>query len=530
MTITTAKRSPARSPARFRTRFPARLPRLAPLAAALLVALPAQAQWRVTPSISLTETYSDNPTLVSDANKQGQFITEITPEIQVTGQNSRVQFNASARSSLFAYSEGRPSNGRRSNSRYDASGRLKVIDEFMYVDARLNGGTHAVSAFGPDDNGFNRFTGENRTQLASWSISPYLVRRFGNFASATARYTHDSVEADDARFGKSESDGVALNLTSGRAWRDIGWNLRYSRQEVDAERFGDSSSENALAALSYRVHRTLSLTLTGGYDVYDYGDFGGRTSGASWSAGFNWTPTVRTTVQMSAGRHFLGNTGSLLAAHRSRHTAWRASYSDSVTNTRQEFTQGQEINTADLLDSLFALTYPDPIARRQAVDEYIRLAGLPPITGERINYLTNRYFRQRQALASVAYTMRQHGAVLSLFADQRNALSSGAADSELLGSQLFRLNDNVRQFGATAAYSYRMNARTSATAAVTASRSKSLDTGIIADQQNLRLGMQQRFSRKLLGNIELRHVRGDRGFGSGTYSENAISATLSAQL
>jgi uncharacterized protein (PEP-CTERM system associated) len=521
MTITTAKRLPSR--------IAARLPRLAPLAAALLVALPAQAQWKVTPSVSLTETYSDNPGLASDANKQGQFITEITPAIRVNGRNSRLEFSAEARTSYFNYSDSRPANARTNNNQYSAAGRLKVIDEFMYVDAQANGGTRAISAFGPDDSGFNRYTSENRTQLNNWSVSPYLVRRFGNFASATLRYTHDSVHADELRFGSSESDGVSFNLASGRAWRDLGWNLRYARQEVANDRFGDSSSENALIGLSYRLQRTLSLTGTAGYDVYDYGDFGGRTSGPSWSVGFAWRPTVRTAVEMSVGHHFLGNTGSLLATHRSRHTVWKASYSDAVTSTRQQFTQGQVIDTASLLDGLFAVSIPDPVARRQAVLDYIQLAGLPPTQGNQINYLTNRYFRQKLAEASVGYNMRRHGALFTLFASERVALSSGAADSELLGNQLFSLNDNVRQVGANAAYSYRVNARTSASATLTTLRSRSLTTDIESDQQALRLGMTRRFSRNLSGSAELRHLRGNRGFGE-DYKENAISATLSAQF
>jgi uncharacterized protein (PEP-CTERM system associated) len=520
MTITTANRLAVRVPC---------LKPLA-LAAALLVALPAQAQWRVTPSISLTETYSDNPTLASDANKRGQFITELMPAIRIDGRNSRVQFTASASSSLYRYSEGKPSNARSNNSRFDAGGQLKVIDEFLYVDARANGGSRPISAFGPDDSGVSRYSSENRTDLTNWSISPYLVRRFGNFAAATLRYTHDSVNADETRFGSSEADSVAFDLVSGRAWRDIGWNLRLARQDVDMERFGESASQNALAGLSYSLNRTLKLTATAGYDMYDYGDFGGRSSGASWSAGFAWSPSVRTSVQMSVGRHFLGNTGSLLATHRSRHTVWRASYSDSVTSSRQEFTQGQQIDTASLLDGLFAINFPDPIARRQAIEAYMFEAGLPATTGEAVNFLSNRYFRQKLAQASVGYNMRQHGAVLTLFADERQALSSSAADSELLGSQLFGLNDNVRQFGANAAYSYRLNARSNATASLTGLRTRSLTTNIESDQQTLRLGMTRRFSRNLSGNVELRHVRGERGFNSAGYKENAISATLSAQL
>ncbi|MBD8531322.1 MULTISPECIES: TIGR03016 family PEP-CTERM system-associated outer membrane protein [unclassified Massilia] len=519
MTITTAKR------------IAARLPRLVPLAAALAVALPAQAQWRVTPSLSLTETYSDNPALASDAQKRSQWISEATPGIAVYGQNARVQLNASARASLYSYSDGRPGNMLRNNIQYDASGRANVIDELLYVDARMNGGTRPVTAFGPDSSGLNRYTGENRTKLSNWSISPYLVQRFGNVASATLRYTHDSVDADDVNFGKSSSDSAAIDLVSGRAWRDIGWNLRYVRQNIDAERLGTTTSENALLGLSYRLHRTLKLTASGGYDSYDYEAMpGNRTAGTSWSGGFAWNPSARTAVQMSAGRHFLGKTGSLLATHRSRHTVWQASYSDSVTNTRQQFAGVQGVDTLALLDSLFAATIPDPLARRQAVLDYLLATGLPLSTVQSVNYLTNRYFREKNAQASFAYNMRKQSSVLTFYANERTALSTSEADAGLLGSGLFALNDNVRQVGASLAHSYRLNALTSATASATATRSRSLETNFETDQQNLRLTLTRRFSRKLSGNVELRHNRGDLGvFGAG-YKENAISATLSAQL
>ncbi|KQQ87049.1 TIGR03016 family PEP-CTERM system-associated outer membrane protein [Massilia sp. Leaf139] len=517
MTITTAKRNTAR------------LPRLAPLAALLMVALPAQAQWKVTPSLSLTETYTDNVALQSDANKQAEWVTEATPGITVLGQNSRVQLSARARASFYKYSGGEPIGTRSNNSQYDANGRLKVVDELLYVDAFASAGSRAVSAFGPRS--ANGFSDENTTDVSTWRISPYLTRRFGNFAAATLRYTHDSTKTDNSVFGNSSADGVIFDLGSGRAWRDIGWNLRYARQDVTTDEFGDTSSENALLGLSYRVHRTLRLTASAGYDRYDYQALGGRTSGASWSAGFGWNPSQRTSVELSAGRHYLGNTGSLAASHRSRHTVWRLGYADSVTTTRQQFALPQAVDTASLLDSLFAVTIPDPFARRQAIEAYLRATGLPSSLADEVNYLTNRYFRQKQAQASFAFNMRAHSSVVSAFATERLALSSGEADSGLLGSQLFALNDNVRQFGLSASHSYRLNALSSASATLLATRDRSLTTSIEQDQQSLRLSLTRRFSRNLLGVVELRHARGDRAlFGGSRYTENAVSATLSAQL
>jgi uncharacterized protein (PEP-CTERM system associated) len=521
MTITTPKR------------IAARVPRLAPLAAAaLMLALPAQAQWKVTPSLTLSETYTDNVGLQSDADKRSQWVTEATPGIAVFGQNSRVQLSARASAAFFKYSDddSRPADTRSNYTQYDATGRVKVVDELLYVDAVARGGSRAVSAFGVRNDDGNRFSEENTTDVGSWSISPYLTRRFGNFAAATLRYTHDQVNADDARFGNSTADGVLFDLTSGRAWRDIGWNLRYARQDLQTEEFGDTTSENALLGLNYAVHRTLRLTATGGYDSYDYQAMGDRTAGASWSLGFAWNPSARTSLQMAAGRHFLGNTGSLALSHRSRHTVWQLGYSDAVTNTRQQFSQTQGVDTLALLDSLFAVTIPDPFERRIAIENYLLATGLPVSTVQSVNYLSNRFFRQKQALASFAFNMRAHSTLLSAFANERQALSSGEADAGLLRSELFSLNDNVRQFGLNASHSYRLNALTSATATLTATRNRSLTTNFETDQQDLRLRLTRRFSRNLFGHAELRHARGDRGlFGAG-YTENAVSASLSAQF
>lgn len=523
MTITTAKRLPTRI---------ARVPRLAPLAAALalIVALPAQAQWNVTPSLSLTETYTDNVTLRSDANKRAQWITEATPGIMVYGQNSRVQLSARARSTFFKYSDDQVAGTRSTDSQYDASGRVKVIDELLFVDAAARRSSQGVSAFGPRDDDGNRYSDENRTDVSTWTVSPYLMRRFGNFAVATLRYTHDETKSDRGLFGDSTADSASFDVVSGRAWRDIGWTLRYVRQDLQTEQFGESMSENALLGASYALNRTFRLTASGGYDSYDYGSFGGRMAGASWSVGFGWSPSARTSLEMAVGRHFLGNTGSLAAAHRSRHSAWRLSYTDGVTNTRQQFTQATTVDTFALIDALFAVTIPDPVARRQVVEDYLLSTGLPRSTTESVNFLTNRYFRQKQALASVAFRKRAHNLLVSLYANERLALSSGEADAGLLGSELFSLNDNVRQVGASAAHSYRLNARTTATASLTTTRSRSLTTRFETDQQNLRLAMTRRFSRNLTGTVELRHVRGERGLSGTDYTKNAISATLSAQL
>lgn len=517
MTTTTAKQTIGK------------LPRLLPLAAALLVVLPAQAQWRVTPSLSITEILTDNANRGSGDNRNARLITEVRPGISAYGQNQFIQGSVNANASLFGYIGGGRGTSRRNRIQYDATGRLKLIDEFMYVDASARSSTQAISAFGLLGQEA-RYNNENVADVTTWNVAPNIVQRFGNFANMRLRYSVNAVDSDQSRFGSSTAHGPSFNLSSGRSWQDLGWNLSYSQQDIDYEQFPDTESENALLSLNYGLTRTFRLTASTGYDSYDYNSLGGRTAGRSWSAGFAWRPSSRTSLDMSAGRHYLGKTGSLAASHRSRHTVTRLTYSDGVSSTRSQFALPLALDTAGMLDSLFAASIPDAFARREAIEAYLRVTGLPPTMMEEVNYLTNRYFRQKVARASTVYNWSTHSTLLSAYASERIALSVGEVDSGLLGGQPFSLNDNVRQFGANASHSYRLNTKTSATASLALTRSRSLDTNIVSNQQTLSMGMTQLFTRKMQGIVELRHTRGERGFSSRHYYANSISATLSAQL
>ena len=510
--------------------------RLTPVAAALLLAMTSNsvhAEWKVTPSFSLTESYSDNVNQRSDATKRSSWITEATPAIAVQANSSRVQLNANARAYWYDYSEEDVPGVRNSQYQYDADSRFNVVDQLFYVDAGAGASSRSISAFGPlgeDPNG-NRYTSENQTDVKTWRISPYLTHRFGTFASGILRYSHDSVKSDSSSiFGNSTADGVVLDVASGTGFRNVGWNIHVARQNVDNENFGDTSSQNATLGLSYRVGTSLNLTATGGYDKYDYQALGGETQGASWSVGFGWAPSPRTNIQMSVGRHYLGNTGSLLALHRSRHSTWKLGYSDAVTTTRSQFSLPAAIDTASMLDSLFTATIPDPVLRRQAVEAYILSAGLPSSLADNINYLTNRYMRQKLLQASSAFNWRHSSAVLSAYASERTALSSSESDSGLLGSQLRALNDSVRQTGLTGSYSYRLSARSTALASLSASHSRSLDTDLSGKQNSLRLGLTHRFGRSVRGSLELRRTTGDSDITRRDYTENAVSATVTVQL
>jgi uncharacterized protein (PEP-CTERM system associated) len=515
--------------------------RLAPAALlALLLAPPAQAQaqaqaqagWKFTPAIGLTETFTDNVGLQSSEFAHSQWVHQASPSLSILHTGPRLKLSASHQWNYFAYSHNDVGATRSSQRQYQAAADAVVIDELLFFDASASRGTQSASAFGPQVNN-NLYALGNTTDVSTWRVSPYLRHRFGSRADLTARYTRDSVDSGIGALGSSEGESVDVKLASGSLFRTLGWGLSYNRQDLTGERSGNSSSELASANLSYRVARTLSLTATGGYDRYDYQSLDGSpTEGRHWSAGFDWAPSARTRLQLAGGRHFYGKTWNLAASHRSRRTVWSINYNDEITNTRSQFLRPATIDTAAMLDAMFRTSIPDPMERRQAIADYMAANGLTPGLANPTNYFSNRFIRQKGLQAAVVFNGPRSNLTLSAFDMRRTALSAAAAsDSQFLPPSLATLNDNVEQRGVSAIMNYTITPRSIAQAGLTATRSRSLTTGIVDNQQALRAGLTRKLGNRLAGAFEVRHVRGSADFGSGRkYHENAISATITMQF
>lgn len=505
-------------------------PRLTPLAAAMLLAGNCHAQWRVQPSLSLVETYTDNVALQSNELKQSQFVSEVTPGLALSGNGQRFKVQGTARWRHFAYSDEQQANTLDHSFEYALDGQATVVEDLFFVDASASVTPRSIYAFGPQVEN-SPYVGENRAKIQTWRISPRLEHRFGNTANMMLRYIRDSVDGGDVQgFGNSGGDTFMATLTSGTALQTLDWGLTAMRQDLKDDFSGDTTTETALANLRYPVTRRFALTASAGYDSYDYQALGGRTAGRNWSAGIDWAPSQRTRAIVSLGRHFYGQTGKLDISHRSRHTVWSIDYGDAITTSRQQFLLPSTIDTVGLLDNLFAANISDPVLRRQAVLNYIRNANLPLSLAENINYLSNRYIRQKLLQASMAYTRARSTALVSLFASERIALSTQETDSPLLGSQLSNLNDNVRQRGVNTSFTYRLTPRSSLLANAGFTRSRSIETDIEDSRRDFRIGYTRQLSNAMRAAVELRHVRGSAGINTGGYQENAISASLSAQL
>lgn len=506
-------------------------PRLAPLALALLaIAPPSHAGWRVTPAISVTETATDNVSLQPDERARSMWVTDIAPGLAVDGLTPRLSFQGAVQSHLFGYSGQRLPGTVDSETVYAANGQARVVKDWFFVDASAAGGPHAVSAFGPQPTA-NLWNNGNQVNVHNWRVSPTLSHAFGREANLLVRYTRDSVDAGRNLLGTSNGKEWAASLASGRDFHTLGWGLDYSRQDLDNKVMGRTTAESAQGSLRLRLVRTFALTGTAGYDDYDFGSFGGRAAGHSWTGGFLWTPSGRTTVQASAGHRYFGPTASFDLAHRMRHAVFSAQYSDMITTSRQQVFLPASFDTAAMLDKLLVSSIPDPLLRAAAVQAYMAQSGLPASLDDSINYLSNRWLREKHWRVSVGLNGAHGSWLVSLFNSRRNALSEQQSDSAILGSELARQNANVNQRGFSSAYTWRANDRTKVIFVASRDRVESFDTGLTQTVRMLRLRATHQLGRHMQTAFELRRAHGGSGeLNTQSYTENAVSATLSMQF
>lgn len=492
------------------------------------------AEWKITPSLDLKETYTDNVKLAPSGLEKSEFITQINPGISLTGTGHRLKLNANYQMQNLVYAE--ESSRNTMNHILNANANAELVDNLFFLDGRAAISQQNISLLGPQAADNVNITG-NRTEVQTYSVSPYLRHSFSNYASTEIRYTHDEVSTGGSGLWNSQADRIQLGLNSGSAFKTLGWGLNYSNGKTS---YGNTANTNPSAidtevlsgSLSYPVTPKFRLTATGGYEKNNYISIGPKPDGSFWSAGFSWAPSALTSIDASAGRRFFGDTYSLAASHRTRLTAWSLGYSEDITSTRSQFLI--PIDPTSVMDWFMASIVPgwttiDPVIRQKEIQNYINTYGLPPalaaLAGP-VNYLTNRFFLQKRLQASVAVTGAKNTLVLSLFHVTRDAQTSQSQDSTLFGSSTLALTDSTKQVGGNAFWSWRMGPRTSANINAGYTRNSTPSLGRTDNDKTIRLSLTRQIQPKLNGSVELRRLQRDSSQSEGDYSENALTASL----
>ncbi len=490
------------------------------LAAALTSQFPLSAgalDWKLTPSVSASAALTDN--VSQSRGGDAALVLSLTPGVDVQSEGSRrVQARLNYGLGIIERLGGNASDQNDINHRLNASGKAEIAEDFFFVEGTANISQALGSLLGAPGDG-NLDTGNSFT-AGAYSISPYLTRRLGTFATGILRYRRSgAIFEDSANVGNIAADSIEATLNSGTQFKDLMWGLNYSLRNSATSNGTDTRFESYGATLGYALTRKFRLKGSYGYDKNDYPSLT-KTEGDYWSAGFEWMPSRRTQLETSYGKRYYGNDYNLRFNHRTRHTQWNLQYQQSVSDIAQQLLNPTAIYAWLCDDGVWGSTsnlFP-PAGKTGCVLSGIAPPGTIPLGTAQGIYI-NKTLR-----GGTTWSVRKLTFAFDLF------------DTTRIYQDLASLpEDRSRGFQAGVIYNLAPHTKVNAALAYThnevaASLISPLATARSDDLYTLTAGVDHQFNPKLKGSLLFRHQQRESSNAAlADFTENSLTATVTMQ-
>ncbi|MBC7950482.1 MAG: TIGR03016 family PEP-CTERM system-associated outer membrane protein [Rhodospirillaceae bacterium] len=275
-----------------------------------LIPNPSSAQtFQVTPSIGVEEKWTDN-VLSTPRDKKTDYITTVTPAINVTGKGARVNMGLDYSLSYDRYAAQNDLDGMRHQG--VAMAGAEVIEDLFSVDAR---GTISEKLIDPTATATadGRTAPSNQARVASYSMTPMLRHRFGSFAAAQARYRHDETKYLSTGSGSNTkpaiSDSVgdmgAFGVRSGDDFTRLLWSYEVENSRRESSTVFISTSHTGRG--EYRMDHDWGVLGHVGHDYLNGPALDSdQYSGVFYGGGLHWSPSPRTDVSAEVGHRYDG--------------------------------------------------------------------------------------------------------------------------------------------------------------------------------------------------------------------------------
>lgn len=484
----------------------------------------AQQGWRVQTNISASETWTDN--VGRDGEHRSDWVTVATPSVSVSGQTARFsgRLGASLTNTVHASDE---SNNRTSLGLF-GNGTLEMVEDHVFLDGATSISRQDLSLFGASSEGASYASGDNQTEVRTYTVSPHARFRLGSVGNLQMRYRHTRVESDAAALSASQSNDWSASLANGSAFGPLGWYVSTQANSADSGGETSRSSYNYRAGLTYRYVPDWQFQVFTGREIDDYGT-GRRRATTSWGGGFGWTLSPQTSISASGSKHPFGWGYDVSLQRRFPRSSLVLGLSRGVSSVSSQGGSGLYA-----FSSQYAVALELERARIRAAN--------PSLSDELVTQLAalvlfsrgiSPELRQIEALYASYAVTRQVSAAWSLQGVRNTfALSASRARHDRLenGSYVglgdFSTFSRITDSTLAAQLSHRLSPITSLTFLVSqtwASGSDVSGTTSSRRQTNLGVNLGTRFGARTNGMLAYRYVRAS---GSAEFTENSITASL----
>jgi uncharacterized protein (PEP-CTERM system associated) len=407
------------------------------------------ANWVVTPDIRVRETYTDNVFLGS-AQRQDDFITEVTPGIRIDGRSPRLTATFDYRPSAVLYVDNKEQNDLANN--LSAFARLDAAER-LFIEAAANINQSFISPFAPQPPDLANST-RNRVEARSFLLSPYL--RGNLFREHEYELRNTNVWT---RTSNRDLDDVHTTRWKGRfasPVRLFGWAVEYEDTEHEHEtatRAADQESRIFRGRIFFQPNPVWRFSVIAGREENNFIREDEVQREDIYGAGVVWRPGARTNLEVQYEHRFFGDAPLVRFSHRTRLTAWELSYSRDTTSFQEEVLRLPPGNIAGLLDSIFAARIPDPVQRSAAVQEFLRVSGVPPFLSNPLSFFTQGVYLREAFNASLGILGVRNSITFTAFYSENTRLSSEAAT---VPDDVFGVVDRFRQQGFGARFDHKI--------------------------------------------------------------------------
>jgi uncharacterized protein (PEP-CTERM system associated) len=479
------------------------------------------AEWKIQPTTDIKETYTDNVKLAAQGAEKSDLVTEITPGISVIGSGRDLKVNVNYAMQNLVYADNSSNNTIR--HQLGAGAHAELVEDLFYWDGTASITQQDISPLGPQTSDNINSTG-NRATVKTYNFSPYFHRQFGTAAIGELRYTHTGTSTNTA-LSDSNIDTGLFKLDSGTAFKTVGWGFQYSDQKTHYVNNGQVEMQMTSTKVSYRIVPRFSLIETVGYEKNSYTWSGGDPAGRFWMSGFSWSPTDRTSISVSAGKRFYGQTYSMSSSVRSRTTILSLGYSEDITTTQSQFSNQYT------LEQLYAPYFPglSSVELENKIDQSLAQQGITNMTATSLltnNAFTNRVFLQKKLQGVAIMHSGKSSFSLGGYYTVRLAQTASSQDNALYGLFGSSLTDKTKEAGANAQWNWKVFARTTANFNADYIRVSAPSLGGKSDTKRLTMSLTKQFQPQLYGSAGYRHVLQKSSQVTGSITEDAVFASV----
>jgi uncharacterized protein (PEP-CTERM system associated) len=474
--------------------------------------------WLITPSLGIEGTFTDNVNL-SATNKKSDFITQVSPGIRIGGRSGRATANLNYQWQQYNYlEESSRSNQQRSLA---ADGQLELVEQWLFIEASHNIAQRSTSVFGTQGVG-NELNNANRTEVASYRISPYIQGRLAGSADYQLRYTGTHTSSDTGVLsGATAATTAAWNgrLAGTTPLSLLGWSANTDHLVIRHSNGFENKSDRSFGTLIYQADPQVRLTVSVGIESDNYLS-GIERQATTTGLGLDWAPTERTLLSLKKDRRSHGDTYSAVFTHRSALTTWKLSDSRNIYVPTPDLALATRSTFYDYFYQQLAPSYPnDPVGLAAATESLLALYSIPANTPFSTS-LTSQAYVERRQMASVALTGANN--TVTFMADRSNSQRIGEGIPGLLDD--LAANQEIRQTGFSASWAHRMTPHAVLTLSALASRSTG-SSNVETTLRSVSLRLTTQLGPKTSGSLGLRQTSFD-GAGGFQYDEQALMGSM----